>query len=200
MQFTNDWFTPQIPTWNTIIPQYNPARIIEVGSFEGQSICHLIKLLGNQHDLEIYCIDTWSGGQEHRNENMLDVEKRFDLNVAEQISNVDKKISLTKIKSDSFLGLSHLISLNMNGYFDMIYIDGSHETPDVLSDAILSFKLLRMGGLMIFDDYLWGLGNNAEPLMNPKLGIDSFLNCFQKKMQPHPWLPNYQLYCRKISD
>ena len=58
MKFTNDWFTPQIPTWNNIIPQYNPKRIIEIGSFEGRSVCHLIELLGNQNNLEIYCIDT----------------------------------------------------------------------------------------------------------------------------------------------
>ena len=200
MKFTNDWFTPQIPTWNNIIPQYNPKRIIEIGSFEGRSVCHLIELLGNQNNLEIYCIDTWNGGQEHRDENMQDVEIRFDSNVAEQISMVKNDINLVKIKSTSFSGLNYLLSQYKNNYFDMIYIDGSHETPDVLSDAILGFNLLKVGGLMIFDDYLWGLGSQAEPLMNPKLGIDSFLNCFQRKIQPHPWLPNYQLYCRKISD
>ena len=200
MKFTNDWFTPQIPTWNNIIPQYNPKRIIEIGSFEGRSVCHLIELLGNQNNLEIYCIDTWNGGQEHRDENMQDVEIRFDSNVAEQISMVKNDINLVKIKSTSFSGLNYLLSQYKNNYFDMIYIDGSHETPDVLSDAILGFNLLKVGGLMIFDDYLWGLGGQAEPLMNPKLGIDSFLNCFQRKIQPHPWLPNYQLYCRKISD
>lgn len=200
MQFTNDWFVPQIPTWNDIIPKYNPKKIVEVGSFEGRSICHLINMLGNDNDLEIYCIDTWGGGREHVDENMTDVESRFDLNVAEQISKMSKKINLVKIKSTSFRGLNYLISQDKMGYFDLIYIDGSHETPDVLTDSILAFQLLRVGGLMIFDDYLWGLGAQSEPLNNPKLGIDSFLNCFQRKMHPHPWLPNYQLYCRKISD
>lgn len=200
MIFTNDWFVPQIPTWNKIIPEYNPKRIVEVGSFEGRSICHLINMLGNENDLEIYCVDTWDGGREHADENMQNVESRFDSNVSEQISNVAKKINLIKIKSKSFAGLNYLISQGKTNYFDMVYIDGSHEAPDVLADAILSFELLRVGGLMIFDDYLWGLGRDSEPLMNPKLGIDSFLNCYQRKMQPHPWLPNYQLYCRKIAD
>lgn len=37
--------------------------------------------------------------------------------------------------------------------FDIIYIDGSHFGPDVLEDAILSARLLKVGGVMIFDDY-----------------------------------------------
>jgi len=81
----------------------------------------------------------------------------------------------------------------------MIYIDGSHETPDVFSDAALSYRLLRIGGLMIFDDYIWGGGANADPIMNPKMAIDCFLNCYQRKMQMHPWLPLCQMFCRKIA-
>ena len=43
-----------------------------------------------------------------------------------------------------------------NGAIDFIYVDGSHQAHDVLCDAILSFKLLRVGGIVCFDDYLWG--------------------------------------------
>jgi len=59
MEFTNDWFDPHIPTWNRIVPQYNPSRILEVGSYEGRSVCHVIELLGSQKSLEIVCVDTW---------------------------------------------------------------------------------------------------------------------------------------------
>ena len=47
MEFTNNWFDPHIPTWNRIVPQYNPSKILEVGSNEGRSICHVIALLGS---------------------------------------------------------------------------------------------------------------------------------------------------------
>ena len=39
--------------------------------------------------------------------------------------------------------------------YDIIYIDGSHATSDVLEDAVLSYRLLKPGGLLIFDDYHW---------------------------------------------
>ena len=36
--------------------------------------------------------------------------------------------------------------------YDIIYIDGSHEARDVLEDAVLAYRLLKIGGLLIFDD------------------------------------------------
>ena len=40
-------------------------------------------------------------------------------------------------------------------HYDVIYVDGSHTARDVLQDAVLGWGLLKRGGLMIFDDYLW---------------------------------------------
>ena len=40
-------------------------------------------------------------------------------------------------------------------HYDLIYVDGSHTARDVLQDAVLGWGLLKRGGLMIFDDYLW---------------------------------------------
>lgn len=39
--------------------------------------------------------------------------------------------------------------------FDLVYIDGSHLRLDVLSDASMAWRLLREGGVMVFDDYEW---------------------------------------------
>ena len=55
-----------------------------------------------------------------------------------------------KIKNDSVVALRELLKKRI--YFDFIYIDGSHNGEDILSDAIESYKLLNMGGIMIFDD------------------------------------------------
>jgi predicted O-methyltransferase YrrM len=38
------------------------------------------------------------------------------------------------------------------GAYDLIYIDGSHFPADVLEDAVLSWRLLKPGGMLIFDD------------------------------------------------
>jgi hypothetical protein len=199
MEFTNDWFDPHVSTWNKIIPQYKPQKILEVGSYEGRSICHIIDLLGGEMPLEIFCVDTWQGGREHSSVDMSAVERRFDLNVTEAIGKSAFPVDVKKLKGDSCLALATLVAEGRSKYFDLVYIDGSHEAADVLSDAVLAFRLLREGGLMIFDDYLWGGGNASTALNTPKPAIDAFMNCYIGKIQQHPWLPVYQVYARKIS-
>ncbi len=57
--------------------------------------------------------------------------------------------------------------------FDLIYVDGSHYDENVIIDSILSWRLLKTNGVMIWDDYQWRYspyGNNT-----PKTAIDWFL-------------------------
>ncbi len=97
--------------------------------------------------------------------------------------------------------------------FDAIYVDGSHETPDVLTDAVLAWGLLKPGGLMAFDDYRY-LADKAPPLRRPQMAIDMFLHVFQDTLDvlardyqvvvrkrpalPRPWLMRvgeHHCYC-----
>jgi hypothetical protein len=54
--------------------------------------------------------------------------------------------------------------------------------------------MLKSGGVMLFDDYEWN--KYPEPERNPKIGIDSFLECY--KGQYEFMFKNYQLAVRKI--
>jgi predicted O-methyltransferase YrrM len=65
---------------------------------------------------------------------------------------------------------SKLIAEGRQGYFDFIYVDGSHQAPDVLCDALLSFRLLKNNGVIAFDDYLWQeqLPYGTDPIRCPK--------------------------------
>ena len=73
------------------------------------------------------------------------------------------------------------------GSFDIIYIDGSHAKNDVLEDAVLSWRLLKEGGVLIFDDYMWaGHSFNKtsnDPVECPKLAIDPFVQCFDEHLE-----------------
>jgi len=200
MEFTANWFDGYASIWSHILPSYSPKRYLEIGSFEGRSACHFISVTANLSPVEVCCIDTWEGGVEHQGLAMSAVEKRFDANLEEASSLARYPVALRKIKALSNRGLVMLLSEGKYNYFDVVYIDGSHQAPDVLSDAILAFMLVKVGGLVIFDDYLWGLGANSEPLMSPKLAIDSFINNYQRKIQPHYGMPLGQLYCQKIAE
>ena len=75
---------------------------------------------------------------------------------------------------------------------------GSHQAPDVLSDAVLSFSLLREGGVIAFDDYLWAedMSYGRDPLRCPKPAIDAFINIYFRKVEVIS-APLYQMYIRK---
>ncbi len=191
--FSNDWFKATAQrNFEWLFPKLRPVKILEVGSFEGASTCFMIQYLANVSPIEIHCIDTWMGGQEHAGENMGEVEKRFLRNTELAIQNAPNKIKLVIHKGYSERSLSLLLASNITD-FDFVYIDGSHEAPDVITDAILSFKLLKPGGVLGFDDYTWGMDNI---LMSPKLAIDSFINIYSKQLKIININP-YQIYIQK---
>lgn len=205
-QFTNSWFTSHKKIWDQLFQQFKPNKILEIGSYEGASTCFIIETLGQANDIEIQCIDTWAGGIEHQKgghaeADMKAVEERFLENTSLATSKANKSINLIVHKKDSSQGLANLLVTVNSGYFDFIYIDGSHQAPDVLSDAVLSYKLLRKNGIMVFDDYLWqeNFGGPVDPIRCPKIAIDAFTNIYCRNIKIlHA--PLNQLYIQKISD
>ena len=83
---------------------------------------------------------------------------------------------------------------NQNPIADVVYIDGSHKTKDVLQDAVLSWNLLKAGGVMVFDDYGWG----SEVHNMPSVAIESFLQAYQT----HYFLlgKGWQVYLQKTKE
>ena len=204
-EFTNDWFTKVAEdNWKILIPQVNPKKVLEIGSYEGAATSFIIN---NVNDCEeIFCIDTWEGGVEHgkmdaKSISMKHVEKRFDKNIEIAIKEAKSIVNNKKIKARSDDALINLLSEGKKNYFDFIYVDGSHQAPDVLLDAILSFRLLRVGGVIAFDDYLWSeeLESGRDPLRCPKPAIDAFTNLYLRKIDILS-APLYQMYVTKISD
>jgi predicted O-methyltransferase YrrM len=78
--------------------------------------------------------------------------------------------------------------------FDLVYIDGSHEAPDVLSDAVLSWPLLKSGGILGFDDYGWHQFPEAKRC--PALAVDAFLGVMRGKFSIYE--RGYQVWLKKV--
>jgi predicted O-methyltransferase YrrM len=198
--FTNNWFDITArATWDILIPQVNPARILEIGSFEGASATYLINLLGKSHDLEIHCVDTWGGGIEHQDLDMAAVESRFHHNVALATARASKAVNIVTHKGFSDVCLAGLVAAGQQESFDLVYVDGSHQAPDVLADAVLGFKLLKVSGVMIFDDYIWSGTIPRDPILCPKIAIDTFVNINSRKLNFIP-APVSQFYVQKIAN
>jgi len=179
-KFTKDWFGWAPPVWEQLIPMLPEGHrnFLEVGSFEGRSMVWIAEnMISGETPADIYCIDTWEGGEEHGEEDMAAVEARFDFNATR--AQEDNPVYVTKYKGTSIRWLAHAIKEEKA--FDFIYIDGSHIAKDVLTDACMAWPLLKTGGVMVFDDYLWG--NPRDVLHRPKAAIDAFTTLFAEELE-----------------
>ena len=205
-KFTNNWFDEHKEVWSQLLKQINPTKILEVGSYEGKSTVFMIEALAATNAIEIHCIDSWEGGIEHKaggyvEANMSSIEASFQHNIKVAKNKCNHLVKLNIHKGLSNKELPKLLANGMQGYYDFIYIDGSHQAPDVLLDAILGFELLRVGGVIAFDDYLWQepLSTGTDPIRCPKTSIDAFTNIYCRKLSVIR-APLYQLFIRKSSN
>lgn len=199
-RFTNEWFEAARRAWDALMADWHPSRILEIGSYEGRSSCYFIDAVACNPRSEVHCVDTWEGGIEHGEIAMGDVEQRFHHNTRIALENTPKIVRLAVHKGPSDQVLARLLAEGYGGYFDVVYVDGSHQAPDVLCDAVLGFRLVRVGGLLAFDDYLWAekLPGGRDPLRCPRTAIDAFHTMYCRKLRQLPLLP-IQVYFEKTA-
>ena len=131
---------------------------------------------GLNPDGKLTCIDTFEGSEEHAKMGLelSDLYDTFRQNVESAKGEAQQ---VRAIKGKSYDGLAALII--EGAQFDFIYVDGSHTAPDVMIDACMAFGLLKQGGIMLFDDYLWQ--DMPGLLHRPKLAVDLFVTLFSEK-------------------
>ena len=177
--FTSDWFSRSIPLWEKCLAQFqhkNDVHFLEIGSYEGRSACWLLQNILTHESASITCIDTFTPSvflQKIHKEERIAHDNPFSQNFDWNIRAIDAVDRVIKLKGCS---QTVLRTLPMD-YYDCIYIDGSHIAKDVLEDAVLSWALLKEGGLLIFDDYV--LDAYTEPQFNPRFAIDAFLSQYE---------------------
>lgn len=181
-EYTNDWFNVALPLWPALIDMLpDRQNFLEIGSYEGRSTVWTVENMMEDGGF-IHCIDTWRGSEEHDPTVMKSVEDRFDRNtevcMRKYANETGVHREVRKLKGSSTFWLADLLSDPLGLPYDFIYIDGSHTAPDVLTDACLAFRLLKLGGVMVFDDYLWG--DVRDVLHRPKVAIDAFANTFSE--------------------
>lgn len=193
-KFTSDWFSSKISCWENIKKHKkwnNDSKLtaIEIGSYEGRSSCWILNNLFQNPESKLYCIDTFEGGMEHTDEQVNNLHNRFTHNI--RCTGKEKQVEVLKGFSDDKI----IDLINRGVEADLVYIDGSHVAKDVLTDAVFAWKLLKKGGVMIFDDYLWSVYSDINLI--PKFAIDSFVNIFFKEITIYRNVDNFQFYISK---
>jgi predicted O-methyltransferase YrrM len=129
-------------------------------------------------------VDTWEGSDE-REHNNIDFVSVLDY-YEERIAPFKKVIRLKMTSEQYFSG-------NNQVEYDFIYIDGDHTEAVVYQDATSAWELLKSGGIIAFDDYLWG--RDLPEHTTPKPAIDRFL--LDKQGQYVQLVDSYQVWLLK---
>lgn len=166
-EFSQDYFEHNIPNFELckkILGLVNYA--IEIGNHEGRSACWVMQNMLSQSG-QLWCIDPF---------NSLQTKALFEKNIAHAVAHQQNYHIMTDY---SYVALARLISQRRQ--FDFIYIDGAHHNHEVITDAVMSWKLLKDGGIMVFDDY-FPLTDGLTP-PSPKTAIDTFQSLFSKEFE-----------------
>ena len=165
--FSQKWFLNNFEIFTFFLPKDKSLKFdyLEVGCYEGLSSFYV---LSEYKSVNAFFLDIWdmpNPNSKTLSHNFGLIEKAFDQN----LSGFDFK----KMKNDSVISMRKLLKENV--YFDFIYIDGSHNGEDILSDAIEAFKILKVNGLMFFDDFLQ---HDDNRILQSYVGIDKFLSLY----------------------
>ena len=168
---------------DTIIQETKvPETVIEVGLYQGYFTFNMTHLQAESNpNYKHYAIDPYTGCQDLDKDMIDNAYKCFQHNLS--VSPYSKNIEF--INKSSWNGLLELLNRNVKA--DLIYIDGSHTSDDVLQDIVLSWNLLKTGGVILLDDatsWCYTDKNGEKALQySPRLAVDAFIHCNWGKIE-----------------
>lgn len=178
--FTLDIFSYRISVWEKHLQSLITAagvNVLEVGCYQGMSSCWMLdKMLVHESD-RLTCIDS-----------------KFELPFKENIAKSGSESKVTFLEGDT----RKLLADCTPNSFDLINLqDRNKLSQHTEKNAILAWKLVKSGGIIIFNYYGWRNPHNAQ--QNPKVGIDQFLNSVKDQWQQVYRSPQtFQLFIRKL--
>jgi len=189
--FSHDWFSDKLWSWHELLAPYRDmaVNLLELGVFEGRSIVFSAEYLRRSRLVALDHFEMKKGWTSTQGITLPeDSETLFDRNVSSYRDRV------RKIAMKSWPGLTLLVEEKAR--FDIIYIDASHCAPDVLADATIAWRMLEVGGLFIFDDFLLDLWDWDKGPVGP--GVLQFLGTIPGSFE---WVhAGWQVVVRKTAE
>lgn len=145
MNYTQLW-NEEFKKNTAFLDRHSLVNVLEIGSFEGLTSNFIVDNLLT-HDGTLVCVDPLES--EYQLDNEPEMFKGQYERFIENIEANKERIWHIRKKSENVLG-----SLRENS-FDFIYVDGHHRYNAVLFDGTEAFKLCKVGGFILWDDYLW---------------------------------------------
>ena len=181
---TKDYFSLNAYYWHSIINKtFKRFSYLEIGSWEGNSAMFILK---NFNTKKVTCVDIWDLYNDSSKSEQI---KRFD-NFQSNLKEFNERFSFHKSTSDEFFK-------NNEKKYDVIYIDGWHEAPQVYRDICNSWYCLNEGGLVVCDDFFYGDIINNKNNNLPADSINRFILENQNKLKILN-VNNTQIFIKKI--
>jgi predicted O-methyltransferase YrrM len=182
-KFTEEWFTNDGLSVLESIDNTKELHILEIGSFEGKSTIWFLENILKNNNSTITCVDPWLNYSQDQDSLNSYFKQENEWNLTERktkeifLHNIVESGNSNKVIIQQGFSNKILPSLiTEQKIYDIIFIDGNHTAPYVMMDSVMSWPLLKKGGIMIFDDYKWGLYKPTT--LRPKESVDYFILSF----------------------
>jgi hypothetical protein len=173
--------------WTPVIPiPTGPIQYLEIGVCEAINAIDVLKSYCTHTESVIHCVDPWTEYEEYP-EYKGEIQTRYQTAMRNiQRTGQAHKFKIYRDFSDK------IVPMFPDNYFDIIFIDGNHETEYVYRDGVMSFEKVKQGGFLIFDDY-------SDKWPQTIFGIDKFLVDYKDRLSPPNLHPKYgQMFVQKL--
>ena len=137
-------------------------NILEIGSYEGRSAIFFLNFFNRSN---ITCVDPYFDSSY---KNLNKIYKIFRKNMKPF-----KNFKIKKMLSSEFF-------FRNKNYYDLIYIDGSHDEKDVYNDLINAYSFAKIKSYILLDDFLWRKNSTHKV---PIDAINLFIKKYNKKVK-----------------
>ena len=154
------WFSRRaLPTFEEHVkPRFagKPTCYLEIGVWKGDSLEWMLSNVLTHDDSLAVAVDPWAEiGRRHRQDEM---DSHYEMALA-RVQQYGPKCQVFRCCSSRWLRQNGEAWSNR---FDMIHIDGDHTAVACLDDIVLSWPLLKVGGMLLIDDYKTCRGNYVK--------------------------------------
>lgn len=180
-EFTCDWVGEKAEKiWRPLLEPYvnkPDVRFLEVGSYEGRSAVWWVDNILTGPGAALVCLDMWKPYTELLGTDWAAVSDRFHRNIL-----ACRDPSVVRVRYMPAAAYAYGANTTP-GLFDFIYIDGDHTAMGCLTDAVACWPLLKVGGIMLFDDYDWEPPKEWARDDCPQTAARAFTTClgFQRR-------------------
>ena len=173
-EFGENWFS-YLNLYKSMVEKFSSgSKFVEIGSWKGKSSAYMaVEIANSNKNIDFYCVDTWEGSIEHKNNTEISMLYDIFLNNMKPVESYYTPLKMKSLDAVSRFGDHSL---------DFVFIDGSHEYEDVKEDIKAWLPKVKPGGILAGHDYYikgtdWFPG--VKRAVNEELsGFETSENCW----------------------